>query len=918
MLALLGLPLLLLTVLVGLTLHQGSELRHKALQDQLTTAISLITPQLGNALSINDSTTLQAVANSLMDVQSVRALRIQNSQGSLLELGRLRGEALTTRRPDAPRIERHYRQWVVTAPISRTDDAWLTLDVDASLLPLAAYSDLARSGLILLVSGLLLFLIAYSLGRRILQPVDDIRRLLDQLSAGRTPSHLPLDQPPELAELAERVNALIDHMAAAQEDLQSQIEHATQELQESMETIEVQNIELDIARRQAVEANQVKSEFLANMSHEIRTPLNGIIGFCRLLGRSPLDPRQREWLDQVHRACDNLLSLVNDVLDFSKLEAGRLVLERVPLDIQLLVDEVLGLQAPLAQQKGLQLLGLVYDDVPPELNGDPMRIRQVLTNLINNAIKFTEHGEVIVRVMVEEFHDNQVTLRLSISDTGIGLTEHQQRILFQAFHQASASHPRRFGGTGLGLTISRQLVEQMGGTIGVDSTPEHGSTFYFTLSLHGNPNRERPAELDLQGTAIYVEEPHGPTRRSLLHLLERWQVHTVKTPQHALLALEAIDQTDIEGEHLQRLREKLSLRRFPTILLLNGGLPDMASLALPADATIISKPISRQFLAQVVQQSLGVKAEIPSPAPSPGSAVNPAMGMINETALYRPAAETLLPQAIPTTPPAHATTRLLVVDDSETNRLLLKELLEGPGREITMTHSGEGALALAQEQDFDLVLMDIRMEGMDGLETTQALRRINAQWRQCPIIAVTAHVLEDEHRELLTNGMDEVLIKPLDTTMLDQLLQKWLGIQITDKTPHAPAPSMSAEDELATVDLTLGIRLAGGREGLARQLIEQLTASLTDTQAAVDDAMSRADEEALLDAIHALNGACRYCGVPRLGLLVETLETRLRSRGIEGIRPMLGSLTEAMNDLRQWQAEHGEGGVEASLREPSS
>lgn len=341
--------------------------------------------------------------------------------------------------------------------------AWLEIDIDTRSLTLDHYRRLASTGLILLVLGLGLFVLGSLLGRRLDSSLRDAGSALRCLRRGDSHVRLNEQGPAELSQLAAQVNALGDELQHSRDNMQRQIEQTTADLQESMETIEIKNIELDLAHRRALEASRIKSEFLASMSHEIRTPLNGIVGFCRLLGRSRLDPRQREWLDQVQVACDNLLALVNDVLDFSRIEAGRLELDRTELDMVTLVDEALGLQAPLAHQKDLQLLGLVYDDVPTSLRGDPLRIRQVLTNLVHNALKFTDRGEVIVRVMVEESAEpGQVALRIGVSDTGIGLSQQEQLELFQAFRQAAPSHPRHYGGSGLGLAISRQLVEQMG------------------------------------------------------------------------------------------------------------------------------------------------------------------------------------------------------------------------------------------------------------------------------------------------------------------------------------------------------------------------------------------------------------------------------------------------------------------------
>ncbi|MDW7746791.1 response regulator [Halomonas sp.] len=253
--------------------------------------------------------------------------------------------------------------------------------------------------------------------------------------------------------------------------------------------------------------------------------------------------------------------------------------------------------------------------------------------------------------------------------------------------------------------------------------------------------------------------------------------------------------------------------------------------------------------------------------------------------------------------------RLLVVDDNASNRLLLGELLAGPGLTVTQAASGEEALALAHDRDFDMVLMDIRMAGMDGVETTRALRRLGGAWRRVPIIAVTAHVQGEQHRVLREGGLDDVLIKPLQPQHLTRLLEKHLGIVLppreAESGPSAPDPTPGQEDqELAVVDLELGARLAGGREPLARELLETLADSLAHSERAIRDAVAGDDEVALLDALHALNGACRYCGTPRLGLLAETLETRLRSRGLSAVEPLLPDLYAAMGELRAWQAAH--------------
>lgn len=895
MLMILGLPLLLLTLLAGAFLGLEDHQRHTALRDELTRGARLIAPTLAEAVAREDERALSRLTDGLLRLPHVQGVILRDRQGGrLLERGRVRDLPAPTG-PDTSRLLERDRRWLLQVPLPRSTSTALelVLDVDTTPLLLSHYRHLAVAGLALMLAGLLLFLAAYATVRRLSQPLEDADRALERLALGVVPDRLAAT--PELAALIQRVNALADHMASSREEMQTQIEQATDELQESMETIEVQNIELDLAHRRALEANRVKSEFMANMSHEIRTPLNGIIGFCQLLGRSRLDARQREWLEHVQRACDNLLMLVNDILDFSKLEAGRVSLETLPLDMVNLVDEVLGLQAPLAQQKGIQLLGLVYDDVPTDLKGDPLRVRQVLTNLVNNALKFTDQGEVIVRVMLEQAEADRVVLRISVSDTGMGLTDKARRGLFQAFHQADISHPREFGGTGLGLAISRQLVERMGGEIHVESAPGRGSTFSFTLPLAGSGQRERPPELSLEGETIVIEESHPPTRHALKHLVNRWGGRASDpSPGSAetspALVVAGLGSEDLDDAHLADWRRRLDQLGCPALLLVNASPPDLPVLPLPHGGEVLGKPISRSALADAVARQL---SETPP-------------------ALMPPVRRRQV------APPA----RLLVVDDSESNRLLLSELLAGFGLAVTQAASGEEALALAQEQDIELVLMDIRMAGMDGVETTRALRRLGGAWRRVPIIAVTAHVQDEQYRELRESGLDDVLIKPLKPQRLARLLEKHLGIAAPPPEPSQPRPQEDrpAEDdrELAVVDLELGIRLTGGREALARELLKKLADSLAESERAIRDAVERDDDVALLDALHALNGACRYCGTPRLGLLAETLETRLRSRGGAAVVPLLPDLYAAMNELRAWQAAQPSSTTKATANASSS
>lgn len=899
--ALLGFPLLVYATMAVLLVIQSDTEARTALQERLEAASELLAPSLAEALAEGDSQRLETLTHQLLNQKGVRTVGLFNEQGNrVLLAGQTTPPPLHA--PAEKQLLLEEDAWRLRLPLGVPSNhanqfnadqvsasagyiGWLDIEVDTRALTLGRYKLIASLSLGGMLLGLLMFLIAFSISRYATRPIEEASQALYRLSRGDYRLHLAPSNAPELHHLTSHINALAEHFQQAQRDMQTQIEQATSELQESMETIEEQNIKLDLAHRSALRANAVKSEFLANMSHEIRTPLNGIIGFCRLLGRSSLDKRQQEWLQHVHRACDNLLMLVNDVLDFSKLEANRLTLEEADIDIVALVDEVVGLHAPEAQRKQLHLVAMVYDDVPTPLCGDPLRIHQVLNNLISNALKFTQEGEVIVRVMLDNQEGQHVVLNLSVSDTGIGLSDDHQKALFRAFSQAEPSHSRHFGGSGLGLTICRQLIERMGGEIEMESELGKGTTLSFTLPMLAHKAIERPPEISLPYPTIRLYETHAPTRHVLEHLLQRWEAKPIafndtEQAQLLILGLEFGDFSPERHCHWQTIIDQTSC---PVLILANGNSFDLPSLHLPHGGEILYKPFSRAQLVTSLKQLL-----------LPGAVKNKT-------------AETLL--ALPN---ASQSLKLLIVDDNASNRELLKTMLEDPTLHVTTVESGYQALEFARTQNVDMVLMDIRMPGMDGVLTTQALRRLSSTWARCPIIAVTAHVLTSERQKWLAEGLDDVLTKPIDEEQLHLLLQRFLGVtthrltashstptlKTNSKAAHKPGFSHTAPATLPVVDLEMGARLAGGKEYLAREQLKRLIDSLDESEQHMRSAFAQQNLPTLLDWVHGLNGASRYCGAPELALLVETLETRLRTTGLEHVEQLLEDLYQAMARLR--------------------
>ncbi|GEN27461.1 histidine kinase [Halovibrio variabilis] len=885
--ALLGLPLLVYALMGILLVVQSDTQARAEHQERLESAGELLAPSLADAVARQDSQQLEQLARQLLNLNDLRTVALYDAQGNqLLSLGPSAAAPTSPSPPVDSQLaidEEAGRLRLALTPSEgsrSTPLGWLTAETDTRALTLERYKLMASLSLGGMLLGMLMFLVAFAISRYVTRPIEEANHALYRLSRGDYRLHLEPSQATELDQLSSRINVLAEHFQQAQRDMQTQIEQATSELQESMDTIEEQNIKLDLAHRSALQANAVKSEFLANMSHEIRTPLNGIIGFCRLLGRSALDTRQQEWLQHVQRASDNLLMLVNDVLDFSKLEANRLTLEEADIDIVALVDEVLGLHAPEAQRKQLHLVAMVYDDVPTPLCGDPLRIHQVLNNLISNALKFTHKGEVIVRVMLDNLEGQHVVLNLSVSDTGIGLSDAQQQALFSAFCQAEPSHSRQFGGSGLGLTICRQLIERMGGEISVESELGSGSTFSFTLPMLAHKAIERPAEINLSNAPVRLYENHAPTRYVLAHFLHRWEAQPLAfdAPERAQLLILGLEPNDFSPERYHHWQTVIDQTACPVLILANGNSFDLPTLRLPHGGETLYKPFSRAQLVASLKQQLLPTLEPDKPVGS-----------------------------LPALQVASQTLKLLIVDDNQPNRELLKSMLEHPTLAITTVESGQQALAFAHSDNADMVLMDIRMPGMDGIQTTQALRRLSTTWARCPIIAVTAHVLSSERQQWLAAGLDDVLIKPIDEAQLNQLLNRFLGVTqrqrvSTDPPPsqntHKPGHSHKAPAMLPVVDLEMGARLAGGKEHLAREQLKRLTDSLAESEQHMRAAFAQQNLPTLLDWVHGLNGASRYCGAPELALLVETLETRLRTGGLSRAEELLDNVYRAMARLR--------------------
>ena len=633
------------------------------------------------------------------------------------------------------------------------------IDADEAFAPIVK---LRNTQLILQFALVLLgALTAYLLAKRFTSPILEMAATARLISGGQRDARLAITSTDELAQLAVAVNHMTDELVQSEINLEARVLERTQQLT-------VANKHLAAAKEQAENANQAKSQFLANMSHEIRTPMNGVIGMSELLADTKLTSEQREFLGMVRSSADSLLRLLNDILDFSKIEAGKLELERIPFGLRHCVEMTSRTMGVRAAARGVELACGVDADVPEEVVGDPGRLGQIIVNLLGNALKFTNQGEIELHVSQESQDEDSTYLHVTVRDTGIGIPQHRQAAIFESFSQADSSNTRKYGGSGLGLTISSQLVRMMNGRIWVESQVGQGSTFHFTIQLGVCQEQPQPpAELaDVSGLSALIVDDNQTNRRIFRELLSSWGLRPAEVadgpsairelrraadagePYRLVLLDCMMPGMDGFGVAKQMLADK-RLRNTPRIMVSSATRSeDVERCKQLGIDRYISKPVIQSELLDAILQAMVCSSD-------------------NEFA------ET--PQLESGSPGLS----ILLAEDGLVNQRVAIELLHRMGHSVELAENGSRAVESWRDRKFDLILMDLQMPEMDGIEATQVIRREEAErgGRQTenhiPIIAMTAAALKGDRERCLQAGMDDYLAKPISIPKLKELLQNY-------------------------------------------------------------------------------------------------------------------------------------------------
>lgn len=768
-----------------------------------------------------------------------------------------------------------------------------------------------------LLAGILL---ALRIGRSVSNPILQLGDTVRAIGKQQLDTRVQLEVGGELGELGNGINEMASELEELHNRMQAKIDVATSVLIRTIGELEAKNEALDDARLEALQASRAKSEFLGNISHEILTPMNSIVGYNELLTRTEDPIETARYHRTIRESSQSLMSIVNNLLDFSRIDTGQLVLASVDFNLREILEDVVIALSDAAFSKDLELILLFYDDVPVLLRGDPSRIKQLLSTFVENAIKFTEQGSITIRVMQEENTTDHAIIRISISDTGIGIDQSAMDRVMEAFSQADLSTTKKYSGLGLGLVIARKLIEKMAGDVSFDSTPGKGTTFRFSMRLDkqggaGATDTTVSTIINTLYKNILVCDPNPASMNSIVHALRGVCSNIQQLPEYTELA-SLVNRQAQEGETFEIVIMAISADDIS-----NGSLiPVFNAIDNRDQYTFIAMLGSSNQVLHQQARAQGFDLCIPKTFRK-----KDLQYLVTHAATAGAIDETdALPAAAGDNPHYLTSLRVLIADDNAINRTLLKTLLGSHGIHCTEAEDGEIAVAKALSHSYDLIFMDIHMPVLNGIDAAKQIRERERTLTRTPIIAVTANRTPEIYNQILAAGMEDCIVKPILDEKLMDIIHKWIAIrelapaEIRGAGAAAPPAAENASPPLPTphadpaqysgFDHALAMRITAGNQQLANDLFRMFLEDIPELQAQLNRAMEQRDIAAATSSVHQIHGAAAYCAVPGIKAAAHTLEKALLHNPSEVHAPLLAELNRHIDTLLQQNsppADHG-------------